>query len=148
MDTSPDPVATATSGTLAAIGVLHAVWGWQAGRPRTERGRRLSEAVSGAGRSPSAGACFAVAGLLGTAAALVAGRPARWHRLRFVGQTGVATVLGARGLLGVAGRTDLVAPGEVTPQLRRWDRGLYTPLALALAAGAAHGARRTFHAER
>ncbi|HMJ78905.1 MAG TPA: DUF3995 domain-containing protein [Iamia sp.] len=143
MTTRPDPIATVTSGTLAAIGALHVVWGRRAGRPPTERGRRMSEAVSGAGRPPSPAACYAVAGLLATAAALVAGQPARGPRLRLAGQTGVAAVLGARGLLGVVGRTDLVAPGQVTPQMRRWDRRLYTPLALALAAGAAHSARRT-----
>jgi hypothetical protein len=54
----------------------------------------------------------------------------------------VAVALLGRGLLGVAGRTDLVAPGTVTPQMRRWDRRLYTPLALTLGAGAAHSARR------
>lgn len=141
--TAPDLVATLTSGTLGAIGGLHVVWGRQAGRPATARSRRMSDAVSGAGRAPSPAACYAVAGLLATAAALVAGVPADRPRFRLAGQVGVAAVLGARGLVGVAGRIDLVAPGEVTPQMRRWDRRLYTPLVLALAAGAAHSARRT-----
>jgi hypothetical protein len=143
MTSKPDPIATVTSGTLGAIGALHVAWGVRAGRPPTERGRRMAEAVSGAGPTPPPAACFAVAGLLATAAALVAGQPAGAPRVRLVGQTGVAAVLGARGLLGVVGRTDLVTPGEVTPQMRRWDRRLYTPLVLALAAGAAHSARRT-----
>ena len=148
MTTAPDPIATVTSGRSAPSAPSTSAWGLRAGRPPTERGRRMADAVSGAGPTPPPAACFAVAGLLATAASLVAGRPAGAPRLRLVGQTGVAAVLGARGLLGVVGRTDLVAPGEVTPQMRRWDRRLYTPLVLALAAGAAHSARRTASALR
>lgn len=147
-DTVPlDLPTAATSGTLAAVAALHVVWGLRLDLPGIDR-ERMAEAVSGAGRRPSPAACFAVAGLVATASALVAGHPARTPRLRRAGQVGVATVLGARGLLGLVGRTDLVAPGTVTPQMRRWDRRLYTPLTLVLAVGAARSARRQWPTTR
>jgi hypothetical protein len=46
----------------------------------------------------------------------------------------VAAVLSGRGLLGLAGRTDVVSPGSSSARFRRLDRRVYSPLCLALAA--------------
>lgn len=79
----------------------------------------------------NAAACYAVAGLLGTAAALVAGRPNRFDRPRRVAVTGV---LASRGMLGLLGRTDLFSPTSTGDRFRRLDRRFYSPLCLTLAA--------------
>jgi Protein of unknown function (DUF3995) len=79
-------------------------------------------------------ACWAVAAALGTAATLVAGRPQRLPRARRTATAGVALVLSTRGLLGLAGRTDVVSPGSSSPRFRQLDRRVYAPLCLALAA--------------
>jgi hypothetical protein len=50
-------------------------------------------------------------------------------------------VLSVRGVLGVAGRTDLVSPGSSSPRFRALDRKLYSPLYLTIAALAAPAAR-------
>ena len=80
--------------------------------------------------------------LLTTAAALVAGRPARSPRLRRAGAAGVVAVLATRGALGLAGRTDLAVPTATSPRFRRLDRRVYAPLCLALAAAAAPAVTR------
>jgi hypothetical protein len=72
----------------------------------------------------------------------VAGFPAGAPRLRTLGQIGVAAALGGRGVIGLLGRTDLVAPGPVSDRFLVWDRRLYTPLCLALGAGAVRAAVR------
>ena len=96
----------------------------------------MAEAVGGAGPMPGPGACFAVAGALTSAAALVAGVPTDRPGVVRAGRAGVALALGGRAALGLTGRTGLVAPGELTDSFRRWDRMLYTPLCAGLAAGA------------
>ena len=60
---------TIASAALFAISGLHVAWGLGASWPRIDR------------EPASPGACFAVAGLLGVAAGLVAGRPHRAPRL-------------------------------------------------------------------
>jgi hypothetical protein len=42
-------------------------------------------------------------------------------------------VLAVRGGLGLAGRTDVMAPGSVSARFRRLDRAVYSPLCLLLA---------------
>jgi len=91
---------------------------------------------------PAARACFAVAALLATGAALVAGRPRGRPVLRRTGAGGVAAVLATRGAVGIAGRTDLVSPGSTSPRFRALDRRWYSPLCLLVAAGAASSATR------
>jgi hypothetical protein len=100
----------------------------------------ISWLAAPAARYPQPAACLMVATLLATASGLVAGRPRRVPTLRRAGAMGVAAVLGVRGLCGLAGRTDLVSPGSVSPRFRRLDRGYYSPLCLALAAAAASSA--------
>jgi len=132
---SRDPLVQATAGTLALAAAVHGAWGLRVSVPGIDAAR-MAEAVAGAGEPPGPVACFAVAGALATAAAVVAGVPAGRPALVRAGRWGVAFALGGRGALGLAGRTDLVAPGQLTASFRRWDRRLYTPLCLALCAGA------------
>lgn len=130
---------TATSTALGAAALLHVAWGLRVTLPGVDADSMV-DAVVGSGDLPSPAACFAVAGALGSAAALVSGVPERAPRLRLAGQIGVALALGGRGTLGLLGRTDLVAPGPVSERFRTYDRVLYTPLCLALSAGALRGA--------
>lgn len=80
------------SAALSAIAGLHVAWGLGASWPRIDRD------------PASPWACFAVAGLLGVAAGLV------------------------------AGRTELIAPGSSSEGFRSMDRRVYSPLCLTLAA--------------
>src|SRR4051794_21030031 len=100
---------TASAAALAAIAGLHLVWATGSPWPAADRDE-LADRMAGraAGAVPSAAACVAVAGLLSTAAALVAGRPRRFPVLSRLGSAGVVAVLTTRGALGLAGRTDLV----------------------------------------
>lgn len=129
-----DPVVAATSAVLASAAALHVAWGLRIDLPGVDAGA-VAEAVAGAAEVPGPVACFAVAGALGSAAALVAGHPTAQPGLVRLGRIGVALGVGGRGLLGLSGRTDLVVPGELTDTFRRWDRRVYTPLCLALAGG-------------
>ncbi|MGH3587281.1 MAG: hypothetical protein ACRDQ0_13250, partial [Pseudonocardia sp.] len=51
-----------------------------------------------------------------------------------LGVLGVISVLGLRGALGVAGRTDMMSPGSTSSRFRTLDRRIYGPLCLGLAA--------------
>jgi hypothetical protein len=84
---------------------------------------------------PSAGACLVVAALLTLGGSLVAGWPASKPRLQRVGAAGVAATLAARGLVGAAGLIPLTSESFLW-----WDRRLYSPLCLLLAALSAAGA--------
>lgn len=135
-----DPIVTATAVALAAIGVVHVGWGLRLPLPGVDPAR-VADAVVGSDELPPPAACLAVAGALGVASALVAGAPPSRPGVRRLGQVGVATVLGARGLVGLAGRTEILAPGPTSERFRRWDRLVYTPLCLSLSAGALRAAR-------
>ena len=106
---------------LGAIGALHVVWATGSPWPMRDR-RLLTDAVVGSDgdQPPPPSACLAVAGLLATAAALVAGRPRALPRLSRVGAGAVVAVLATRGALGLAGRTDMLSPGSVSERFRRW----------------------------
>lgn len=130
-----DPAVRATAAALGVAAAMHAVWGLKLQVPGVDSAR-MAEAVSGVGEPPGPAACFAVAGALTTAAALLLGVPASRPGLVRAGRSGVALALGGRAALGLTGNTQLVAPGEITDSFRRWDRMLYTPLCLALSAGA------------
>jgi hypothetical protein len=139
--TSRDPLVLATGSALAAVGALHVAWGRGATWPFADH-RALADEVVGRPAAPSPGACYAVAGLLGTAAVLVAGPEVGAPQLREVGRLGVAGVLGTRAALGFAGKTHLVSPGSSSPAFRRNDRRWFSPLCAVLALGAARSARR------
>ena len=85
---------------------------------------------------PSPGACFAVAGALTVAAALVADVPGLPVVSSASASPASAAVLADPRRAGFAGRTDLVSPGSASTRFRRLDRRVYSPLCLALAAGA------------
>jgi len=121
--------------TLIGIGVLHAARGAGASWPMADRAE-LADAVLGAPGSEFGGASasYAVAGALGTAAALVAGWPGTLEQPRRVAVAGIAAILGGRGALGLAGRTNWVSPVSTGSRFRRLDRRVYAPLCLTLAA--------------
>ncbi|HEY4097103.1 MAG TPA: DUF3995 domain-containing protein [Baekduia sp.] len=128
---------------FTALGALHLVWATGSSWPVSDADHQ-DGALSGRppGQSPGPVACVAVAGLLGTAAALVAGDPRSHPRLTRLGSAGIVAAFTTRGLLGLAGRTDLVAPGATTERFRTLDRRYYAPLCLTLAALSAPAARR------
>lgn len=139
--TTRDPFVAATSAVLGGAAVLHLGWGLRVQLPGLDSAK-VADAVVGSPHLPPPAACFAVATALAAAAALVAGVPAGRRRARRIGQTGVATVLAGRGLVGLLGAFDVVAPGPTSARFQKWDRRLYTPLCLALSAGAARSALR------
>jgi hypothetical protein len=120
------------AGAFTALGVLHVLWATGSSWPAAEAGTISGR--SGASASPGPGACLAVAGLLGTAAALVSGHPRARPGLARVGSAGVTATFALRGALGLAGRTDLLSPGSTSARFRALDRRYYGPLCLALAA--------------
>jgi hypothetical protein len=122
------------AGAFAALGALHVLWATGSSWPAAEAGTISGR--GGASASPGPVACLAVAGLLGTAAALVTGHPRAWAggRVSRVGSAGVTATFALRGALGLAGRTDLVSPGSTSARFRELDRRYYGPLCLGLAA--------------
>jgi hypothetical protein len=126
--------------TLPGLAALHVAWGAGSSIPFDDRGD-LADAVVGTRAVPPPAACYMVAGALTAAAALVLGLPAGRPAFRRVGLLGVTSILGTRGLFGLAGRTDVVSPGSTSVRFRRLDRRLYSPLCLALAGGAWSAAR-------
>ncbi|MFE3502903.1 DUF3995 domain-containing protein [Kitasatospora sp. NPDC059160] len=131
------------SAGLAVTGALHAVWTVTPWPLRTPE--EFVDTVVGAGEGPPPpSACLVVAGLLGTASYLVAAEagllPAAGPRgLRRAGlqRAGVRTAAGvllARGLTGpvVFGRLS-----ERSARFRRLNLRYYSPLCVALGAGAA-----------
>ncbi|GAA0701235.1 hypothetical protein GCM10010193_65070 [Kitasatospora atroaurantiaca] len=132
------------AGALGAIGVLHAAWmrtQWPLSSPA-----EFADAVVGVGvdRLPTPAMCAEVAVALGAASYLVGARagvlPAAGpRRLRAVGTGAVAGVLLARGvggllLFGPEGSGRRITRTE---RFARLDRRYYSPLCLALGAGAA-----------
>ena len=127
--------SAATALTLAGIGAVHVAWGLGSSFPLGDRAA-LADAVVGSDTVPGAPESFAVASLLGVAAALVADVIPGPASLRRLGVVGVATVLGVRAGFGFAGRTHLLVPGSDSPRFRRNDRFVFAPLCAGLAAGA------------
>src|SRR5690349_18367449 len=125
MTITPQPPQARLAGitvaaALAGIGALHAAWGAGSNWPMSSRAD-LVEAVVGAQGSPSAdaAACYAVAATLGTAAAIVAGRPKRMDRPRRAAVVAIAMTLAARGALGLTGHTRLVSPTSTGERFQR-----------------------------
>jgi hypothetical protein len=125
-----------TAGVLATIGAVHVAWGRGSTFPFTDR-RTLNDTVIGRDATPGAVECYAVAGALVVAAGLVADVPVGRRWVRRLGRCIVAIVLGMRGAVGLAGRTDVLVPGSTSPTFRRMDRTVFAPLCLALATGVA-----------
>ena len=129
-------------GILLAIAGLHVGWGegscWPMGDlealNRTVLGREPVPGSTTTGFGQGRPECYAVAGALAAAAALVAGRPRTLPGLRRAGVGGVVAVLSVRGLAGVSGRTRLLVPTATGETFTRLDRRWYGPLCLLLAA--------------
>lgn len=137
-------VGAVAVGGLAAVALLHAAWARGSTWPAADR-RQLTDLVvgrrasSGDGGFPDARASWTVAILLSGAAGLTAARaglvPFPGGRTSWpvrVGTGVVTTALLARGASGlVVSGIDLV---PTTPEFRRWNLRLYSPLCLALGA--------------
>jgi hypothetical protein len=140
---------------LAAAAALHAAWGfgstWPAQTPRD-----LARLVVGGDTFPSPSECAAVALLLTGAAGCVlinASRsPARpsshgadtRQLIRRAARLGTQITAGALLLRGVGGViVEVFALIPSTEQFRRWDLLLYSPLCIALGAGASLGVIRS-----
>jgi hypothetical protein len=128
------------SAALAALAGLHLLWATGSPWPLPDRAA-FADAVMGHDALPSPAACVRVAAALATGSAFVAGRPRSACRAQRAGAVGVVSALLVRGVLGIAGRTDLVSPGSSSPRFRALDRKLYSPLCLTIAALAAPAAR-------
>jgi hypothetical protein len=131
----------ATAASLLGLAGLHVAWGTGSSFPLPDRDA-LADAVVGRRSVPPPTACFAVASALTVAAALVADVPGLPRGVQRLGVAGVALVLATRAGLGFAGRTDVASPRSVSTRFRRLDRRIYSPLCLALAAGAFSSRRR------
>ena len=120
---------------LVSIGGVHLAWAAGASWPAADRAQ-LADRMAGRPPEgmPGSFACVAVAVLCGTAGALVAGGARGSSPARRIGVATVVSVLCVRGVLGLAGRTDLVSPGSDSPRFRTLDRRVYSPLCLTIAA--------------
>lgn len=139
-------------GGLGAVTALHGMWARGSTWPAPDRDA-LADLVVGRRPFPGTGLCWAVTGLLAGATTVTA---AHAELLPLCGGGASRPVRQAAGVvvgvLAIRGATGLVASGlglgTATPQYRRWDLALYSPLCLGLAglvvlAGpsrAAHGA--------
>jgi len=132
------PSATLVPAVLAAIAAIHAAWalGWRWPGYDDES---LAERVMGAGAQlPPEPAVWAVAALLGIAAAVVAAVGAgRNERVLRAATWSVAGVLVVRGALSIP--IDLIT--GLDNEFARLDLAVYSPLCLALGFGAATVAR-------
>lgn len=123
-----------TVGVLGTLSALHVAWGFGSSFPFRSRDE-LADAVVGTADVPRPAACFAVAGALGTGAALVANVAPVPLRVRRPAIVVMACVLGLRGALGLIGKTAVVARGSNSERFVRLDRRMYAPLCLALSLG-------------
>jgi hypothetical protein len=131
----PRQAATAaTAATFASVGLLHVAWGFGSTFPMASA-TELADAVAGFDAVQPPVACFAVAGLLGVAGALVADVARLPRSLRRPGLVGLSTVLALRAAAGFAGRTDRLVGWPTSDRFRRNDRRYFAPLCAALAVG-------------
>ena len=121
------------AGMLFFLAAVHANWARGSSWPADDE-EKLAQAIIGGQEIPSAGACLAVAALLALGGGLVAGWPANEPRLQRIGAAGVSATLAARGMAGAAGLIPLTSETFLW-----WDRRLYSPLCLLLAALSAAG---------
>jgi hypothetical protein len=142
------PVAAVTALSLMTVAVIHAAWAagstWPYKDPETLTRSVLG--VSAAQDFPPAGLTLAVTGALSLTGTAALARTSKRPKLRQAARLltlPAAVVLGLRGVGGFA--QSLLAPHASTPEFRRNDLRLYSPLCLALAAGLVSLERRTKH---
>ncbi|MFF2076248.1 DUF3995 domain-containing protein [Kitasatospora sp. NPDC058162] len=126
------------SAGLAVTGALHAVWVVTPWPLRTPE--EFADTVVGTGEGvPPAAACLAVAGLLGTASYLVAAEAGVLPALgpRQLRRAGVRTVAGGLLARGLGGPVVFGRLSERSARFRRLNVRYYSPLCVALGAGAA-----------
>jgi hypothetical protein len=130
----------ATAATLAALAALHGAWAAGSSFPASDR-TALANAVVGGTQFPNAVASGTVAALLAVSTALVVARTAPTGavgqsvpgQLAWVGTAATSAVLALRGVAGLAGSAfNLV---NTSPEFRRLDFLVYSPLCIALALG-------------
>lgn len=133
--------STTTAAVLTGIAALHVAWGAGSTFPYANR-ETLADRVTGSSAAPRPRDCFAVASLLLIAAGLVGGVLPIPDTARRIGSLGVASILGGRGAIGIAGKTGAIVPWTPSEHFEQLDNKYYGPLCLALAAGALSSARR------
>lgn len=132
----PAVSADAAVGVLAALAVLHGIWGAGETWPARDA-ERLAEVVGGRSPMPGPGPCWAVAGLLGLAAVTLhsANRPtSRAAVMPYpVADAGVG-VLGAVLAVRAAGIVGSFGPSSMSQSFRMMNAAMYSPLCAGLAA--------------
>jgi hypothetical protein len=129
--------------TLSGAAAIHLMWARGSTWP-AETSDDLANLVGGKTPMPSSAACAAVAVAL-TGAAGVTALASSGHRSRLAKHSAslAAAASGALLLRGVGGLAiGAAGVGDVSPEFRRWDRRLYSPLCVALGALIAFGRRR------
>ena len=124
-----------SGGTLAALAVLHAVWGFGSPFPFQSRGE-LADAVVGTASFPSASSCLSVATLLAIASGTVTRVIPMPTSIRRSVLTVMTLVFTLRSLAGFLGKTSVLSPGSDSERFQRLDRRYFAPICLCLAVGA------------
>ena len=140
--------AARVAGLVGAAGVggaaaVHAVWASGSTWPAASSDE-LADLVVGRRPMPGPPECAAVAVLLGGASLTTIVATTGGHGWAARRSTSLARLaarsLFARGAGGIV--MEQLGIGEATPEFRRWNRRLYNPLCLTLAALVAIGSRR------
>jgi hypothetical protein len=125
----------AAAGTLATLGLLHAVWATGSAWPARDR-HRLANLVAGTETMPGPAWCTAVACGLATSGALVAGAGGE-HSLARVARAVVCGAFLVRGGAGLTGTTHHLVSWTPAAEFVRRDRKWYGPLCLGIGAAIA-----------
>jgi hypothetical protein len=120
----------AAAGTLAALGLVHAVWATGSAWPARDR-RQLANLVAGTETMPGRAWCTAVAGGLATSGALVAGVGGE-HSSARVARAVVCGAFLVRGSAGVTKTTHHLVSWTPGAEFVRRDRRWYGPLCLGI----------------